>query len=54
MNEPKSPGQLAYEQDCQRLPHYLDGSPRLTWTELTDMLRDQRSLIALANAYRPQ
>ena len=35
----KTPGQLAYEADCDADPLYPDGSKRKTWAELTDVAR---------------
>ncbi len=36
----KSPGQLAFEEDCRRLPRYHDGTPRRTWKQLCDYEQD--------------
>lgn len=32
----KTPGQIAYEEDCRRAPTYSDGSPRKKWERLRD------------------
>lgn len=38
-NDQKTPGQLAYEEDCRRCPHHHDGSPRRAWSEIGDVAR---------------
>lgn len=35
----KTPGQLAYETDCERRPDYHDATPRRTWANLPDYAR---------------
>jgi hypothetical protein len=35
----KTPGQLDYEQDVQRKPHYHDGNPRKAWEQLQEIVR---------------
>jgi hypothetical protein len=35
----RTPGQLAYEADCERNPHHEDGSLRRTWAEIGDVAR---------------
>ena len=36
----KTPGQLAYEEDCKRQPHYPGQHRyRLTWEELDDIAK---------------
>lgn len=35
----KSPGQLAYEEDCRRCPTYHDGAPRRGWDKIGDVAR---------------
>jgi hypothetical protein len=30
----KTPGQIAYEEDCNRCPNYHTGQPRKAWHEL--------------------
>lgn len=36
----KTPGQLAYEKDIRERRTYHDGTPRKTWDQLTDIIRD--------------
>lgn len=36
----KTPGQLAYEEDVRREPKYNDGTPRRTWAQLDELMRD--------------
>lgn len=35
----KTPGQLAYEEDCRQQPTYADGTTRMTWEQLMDYAR---------------
>lgn len=35
----KSPGQVAYEEDCRRRPTYHTGQPRRAWHELDNEVR---------------
>lgn len=30
----KTPGQIAYEEDCRRSPKYADGTRRKSWDQL--------------------
>lgn len=39
MSDTKTPGQLAYEEDCGRRPTYHDGGIRHTWAELSGPIR---------------
>lgn len=36
----RSAGELAYLEDCRRQPAYHDGTPRKSWDELPDYVRD--------------
>jgi hypothetical protein len=36
----KSPGQIAYEEDVRRMPHYSDDTPRRAWDDLPPALRE--------------
>jgi hypothetical protein len=40
MTENKTPGQLAYEEDCRRAPWYDDGTLRVKWAQLDPMARE--------------
>ena len=35
----RTPGQVAYDLDCQRCPFYAHGDKRASWSELTDVAR---------------
>lgn len=35
----KTPGQIAYEEDCKRRPTYDDATPRKTWDQLDKVSR---------------
>lgn len=37
--ETKSPGQIAYENDCKARPHYDGGYERRQWSQLCDVAR---------------
>lgn len=41
MERPPTAGQLAYEEDCRRMPHYGNAAktPRAAWHELRDYAR---------------
>lgn len=39
MKNHKTPGQLAYEQECSLVPDYQHGVPRVAWEELSDIAR---------------
>jgi hypothetical protein len=36
----KTPGQIAYETDVDRCSLYQDGTPRKTWDQLADWMKD--------------
>lgn len=36
----KTPGQIAYEEDCRREPTYHNGKPRTPWDSLDPLARD--------------
>jgi hypothetical protein len=38
-NEPITPGQAAYVEDCRRRPHYPDGQLRRSWDKLEDYVQ---------------
>lgn len=44
MGEPKTPGQLAYEADCEERPRYEDGAPRPSWAALDAVTRQSWEL----------
>ncbi len=44
MGEPKTPGQLAYEADCEERPRYEDGAPRPSWAALDAVIRQSWEL----------
>lgn len=44
MGEPKTPGQLAYEADCEERPRYHDNTPRPSWPALDDVTRQSWEL----------
>lgn len=35
----RSPAQIAYEADCAACPAYHDGTPRKSWSALSDIAR---------------
>lgn len=35
----KTPGQIAYEADCEIEPNYPDGGKRRAWDQLSDLAR---------------
>lgn len=35
----KTRGQIDYEADVQRQPFYLDGAPRSSWDQLSDIAK---------------
>lgn len=44
MGAPKTPGQLAYEADCEERPRYHDNTPRPSWAALDDVTRQSWEL----------
>jgi len=48
----KTPGQIAYEADCEIEPNYADGAPRKTWDQIGDLARLSWELTPRVRAHR--
>lgn len=51
---PKSPGQIAYEEDLRRKPLYHHGAPRAGWDDLDVAARWSWERSPVARDWRPR